>query len=905
MAIVNKISTCNNARCGFCVRGSLDTNVKFYANCTNKEYTVDFNVTCTTTCSIYLLTCKCCGIKYVGKTWNPLRQRFNGHRGHIRRGTEAYVMYNHFCGSGGHGISNMMIKPIELCKKEDLIKREKFWIAELNTLFPYGLNMEANFENVSDAYLLVTSNNSSRTIYSVFNKVINKRAGRGGKKRTGNRIDGDIIYNEQFDAKSYIEDSIRLAWNTSNFVHALRGKLLKLDVNAMKKVFLQIIDMISRGNLGSMEVHEYCYYVIKDICLHKLSSLHKDKHVKSKHFMVIKFANKLVEDINLKKILCNNNISSLFPVKNDDISIPSVAYRRTKNIQSKVLNYRETLQDGRYANFTCKCNNYDKSFKDEHHGHIITGDLNIVENTQLKNLLKKGLNFHEQQPPNREVAINVIKSGIDSYISKISNKLHLPVKSFVPWKTEIMRLIQTKMNNCKIYNYNKVLSNQSVKEALNKLKKDFVLAPVDKAGNNIAIVCKQYYVDIVTKEIQHSQTFAPINGDQLGVMRVLKNTGFINSDDADKLPLLYATIKMHKMPVGFRYITAGIGTVLQNLSRAVGKCLKLLLKVAHNAKEYKIKEINNCIFIIDNRDKVVKFMENVNNSNLSKRKCISTWDFATLYTKIPHDKLISNVKNFINDIFKCVKNKVFIASPINGNAYFTNSQSKTNKCFDKEQLVKVINCIVSNAYITYHGNVYRQVIGVPMGTNCAPALANIYLHQYEYKYLKSLVQNGDIETAKMLSNTFRYQDDCVALNDNGLFAEHFNKIYPKEMVLKGTNISRDKCTFLDLKISIYRGKFVYSSYDKRDDFGFEVVNFPNLSGNIPAMQSYGVYISQLVRFCDINITYKGFVKDVAKMNTCLLKQGFQRNLLKKKYAEFCKKYIHKWSKYNRDISNSF
>ena len=124
------------------------------------------------------------------------------------------------------------------------------------------------------------------------------------------------------------------------------------------------------------------------------------------------------------------------------------------------------------------------------------------------------------------------------------------------------------------------------------------------------------------------------------------------------------------------------------------------------------------------------------------------------------------------------------------------------------------------------------------------------------------------------------------------------------MVLNGTNITRDKCTFLDLKVSIYRGKFIYSSYDKRDEFDFKVVNFPNLVGNIPGLQSYGVYISQLVRFCDINITYKGFVNDIEKMNTRLVKQGFKHSVLRKKFKEFCNKYIHKWAKYNRDISNS-
>ena len=297
-------------------------------------------------------------------------------------------------------------------------------------------------------------------------------------------------------------------------------------------------------------------------------------------------------------------------------------------------------------------------------------------------------------------------------------------------------------------------------------------------------------------------------------------------------------------------------------------------------------------------------MDKSNSSHNIKRKCISTWDFSTLYTKIPHYQLINNVSGFINDIQKCIKDKKYIACPSGSkSAYFTKSCSSSYRCFDKEQLIRAINFIVSSAYITYHGEVFRQVVGVPMGTNCAPFLANIYLHYYEYNYIKLLVHKGEINTAKEIANTFRYQDDCVALNDNGAFAKHFNKIYPQEMVLNATNISRDKCTFLDLKVSIYRGRFVYSSYDKRNDFNFHVINFPNLTGNIPTRQAYGVYTSQLVRFCDINCSYKGFVRDMNKMNNRLLNQGFQGSLLKKSYAQFCAKYIHKWAKYGRDISN--
>ena len=69
-----------------------------------------------------------------------------------------------------------------------------------------------------------------------------------------------------------------------------------------------------------------------------------------------------------------------------------------------------------------------------------------------------------------------------------------------------------------------------------------------------------------------------------------------------------------------------------------------------------------------------------------------------------------------------------------------------------------------------------------MGTNCAPFLANIYLHVFEYNYLQNLVDNNQIDVAKKLSNLLRYQDDCISLNDDILFNEHFAHMYPREMI---------------------------------------------------------------------------------------------------------------------------
>ena len=464
--------------------------------------------------------------------------------------------------------------------------------------------------------------------------------------------------------------------------------------------------------------------------------------------------------------------------------------------------------------------------------------------------------------------------------------------------------VKQKLHKCKPYKYNNVLSKLTVKNELVKLHSDFVFIPVDKAKNNVAIICKKYYLEVMSKEIRDSPTFEHVNISEDQLLNNL-DTLYPNSKIIKKFPFLYATAKMHKTPINFRYITSGRESLFSILSIAVSKCLKLLVKTARSLIGYRIKEIDNCIFIIDNRDKVIKFLD-CSNFEDGKNKSVSTWDFSTLYTKIPHNKLKDKIAIFVNKVFseveKSKKGKKLICYSEQGqSAYFTKRRSKDNLCWSADELIENIKIIVDNSYVYFHDEIYRQILGIPMGTNCAPYLANIFLHVYEYEYLQILIRNGEIDMARKLAKTFRYQDDCISLNDDNTFCEHYILMYPPEMKLENTNLSKAVCTFLDLRISVFRGNFLYKSYEKRDHFNFDIYNYPNLNGNVPCKGSYGVYTSQLVRFCDINMNVKHFVKDVKTMTEKFLNQGFTCDTLKQTFMKFCEKYYHRWAKFGVDI----
>jgi hypothetical protein len=52
-------------------------------------------------------------------------------------------------------------------------------------------------------------------------------------------------------------------------------------------------------------------------------------------------------------------------------------------------------------------------------------------------------------------------------------------------------------------------------------------------------------------------------------------------------------------------------------------------------------------------------------------------------------------------------------------------------------------------------------------------------------------------------------------------------------------------------------------YEKRDDFNFKIINFPNMCSNIPASPAYGFYISQLIRYARASSNYSDFLKALA------------------------------------------
>ena len=113
--------------------------------------------------------------------------------------------------------------------------------------------------------------------------------------------------------------------------------------------------------------------------------------------------------------------------------------------------------------------------------------------------------------------------------------------------------------------------------------------------------------------------------------------------------------------------------------------------------------------------------------------------------------------------------------------------------------------------------------------------------------MKSLSRESQADIIEAFNSTSIYLDDLLNI-DNIYFDQMVDRIYPIERQLNRTNSSDTEAPFLDLNLCICNGTVSTKIYDKRDDFDFDIVNFPFPDGDVPRRTSYGVYVSQLIRF---------------------------------------------------------
>ena len=110
------------------------------------------------------------------------------------------------------------------------------------------------------------------------------------------------------------------------------------------------------------------------------------------------------------------------------------------------------------------------------------------------------------------------------------------------------------------------------------------------------------------------------------------------------------------------------------------------------------------------------------------------------------------------------------------NAFFTFEQPKRYKLWSCQRMCDALHYLLDNIFIRFGSKLYRQIVGIPMGTNCAPLVADLFLFCYERDFMLSLSDNNQADIIKAFNSNSRYLDNLLNI-DNPYFEQMEGQIY--------------------------------------------------------------------------------------------------------------------------------
>ena len=260
------------------------------------------------------------------------------------------------------------------------------------------------------------------------------------------------------------------------------------------------------------------------------------------------------------------------------------------------------------------------------------------------------------------------------------------------------------------------------------------------------------------------------------------------SEEDQNLPYLYWTPKLHKSPYKHRFIAGSSTCTTTNLSFLLAKLLSTMndglvrccnTKTSHNG-------VNN-MWILKNSTSLLSLPDQL---DVHTATSVQTLDFSTLYTSIPNDLLKSRISNLVHNTLrkkdgsvrythiKVKRAKGYFIHDINGGRY--NMYTADNIC-------KTTEFLIDNIFVQFAGRLFGQVTGIPMGTKCAPLLADLFFYSYENEFLDSMIRSGQRRLARSFNLCYRYIDVLIVLitRSFGIISKRY--IHPNWLLRKLTN----------------------------------------------------------------------------------------------------------------------
>ena len=193
----------------------------------------------------------------------------------------------------------------------------------------------------------------------------------------------------------------------------------------------------------------------------------------------------------------------------------------------------------------------------------------------------------------------------------------------------------------------------------------------------------------------------------------------------DKLPTKYWLHKLHKRPYKARFIANSISCTTTELSKLLTSCLTAVKsRVIRYYETVYERSRQNMFWSIKKSSEVLSKLK----SRGFRVTSLSTYDFSTLYTTLPpyfnKGKLLDLIELAFKKIFKN-EGTLHLACK-DKTTFFTSKDHRGYKLWSCQNVCDALSYLLDNICIRFGNKLYRQIVGIPMGTNCAPLEADLF-----------------------------------------------------------------------------------------------------------------------------------------------------------------------------------
>lgn len=673
---------------------------------------------------------------------------------------------------------------------------------------------------------------------------------------------------------------------------------------------------------------------------------------KPNRFIVLPFSTVLLDGINplalfhkslisgraeickqLAPILSRQDIKSQFgiawqyPVKPLSLSLCNAKSANNSIRSASIIgNHQSSVK-----NNSCQCNTAYPHLIDPTIGHVRGMGAKFTSDLQSQRCISKGLNYRPPGPPCPTEAMATMQLFWEktlTYTTKLyggdGNEVDKAKKRFLSYcKTSI---------NLELKRVKKVTSTTTLNEhSLEFAKTNLAITKVDKAAHTIAWECKQFHQRTLWGRVTEGPNFkrvhVPIDTMKTTlVATVLSHTSQWLKPAIVPTELAYitSTIKFHKEPIAYRFLTPMHNCAIAPISKLIGAASQFLLtstwaELCHQGEMHILNKYGVQTRLNWKASSMQEHMLNLPPTVTSLWGC----DIDQCYEKPPlfdgENSLCAAMESFLKECFKyeadkagCIQHlwfKTKRGKGVKDDDYITIlgfskcspfPSSKQVHKLKLDYLLRLVRVLLENIIIQVGDALFQQVIGFPMGCHPSSNFCDIWFGTKEYCFIWKCVLNGELDMARGFHHAMRYQDDVSILN-NHLAMQHFDPskphlwIYPmgviaiKDTTLKYSTINGItigvEMTFLSARLTLEHTENGTSTlhtkrYEKVRELPFDTIKFTHRTSCVPSNSLYNVIGGQLTTNAMVSSHLEYFLDEIHVLMAHLLDNALIKRKIK-------------------------